>query len=575
MSKKGSGPPVQVTSKPTPPLDGEAAAEAEALAFPDETLADDQPDILDLLSSVMPNGLDNPYAATENGWAVGPQPVDPSSGAPGPSGPLAAYVGANVEACSGEAVGAEANAAAGGPATDPYETSQTLEELWNALGRTSVDMSQAVADNSNTGSASNQTATDATQAAASRQTIQLGDGNVLVVEPNGVASVYDAQGNQIYNTFSFQNGGGYFFQSTDLSSPNVLFFNNPTDIANAQQPTIAPVDTLTPAIEAAAQGRDLMAAIIDSVSTPTTPADAPPSGIAEVLGDGASGQGQQSAQPGASPGPAPQGPTGPSQDDQNWDAAKAGMWDSFVDMVGGAVNGLLAPMGPPGGPGQFGPQIPFDWAKFGPPASTGNATRDADRLDNYQRGGWVTKTIALALPIGAEGILDSGLAAANRISPLGEGGGLGGEIGSSLGPELQTLKSEQGVNVVSPVYRLAGRDVVVVDTPVGRQAFYRSTGYNSGQPNKWLPVDEIRPADGWFNKTSYTQASGFEPESPLFRLGSDEFAKISDELGKMELPQGQVVPAGVNENASVTMNRILDFFNARITPATFFRPVPE
>ena len=160
MSKKGSGPPpIEITSKPTiPPLHDDGQ---EALAFPDQALTDVEPDARDLLSNVLPNGLTNPYATVENGWAVGPQPVDPSSGAPGPSGPLAAYEGANVEALSGTPTGAEANTATGGPAADPYEKSQTLEELWTALGGKSVDMSQELALNAPAGSAAPASVDDA------------------------------------------------------------------------------------------------------------------------------------------------------------------------------------------------------------------------------------------------------------------------------------------------------------------------------------------------------------------------------------------------------------------------------
>lgn len=129
--------------------------------------------------------------------------------------------------------------------------------------------------------------------------------------------------------------------------------------------------------------------------------------------------------------------------------------------------------------------------------------------------------------------------------------------------------------VVSPVFRIAGRDIVVVDTSFGRQAFYRSSGVNSQNPGKWFPIDEIRPADGWFNKAAYTEGPELALGAPLHRLGNPEFARASNELGLMALPRGQQVPAGRTESAAVTLNRILDFFNVRRTPTTFARPVPE
>jgi hypothetical protein len=131
------------------------------------------------------------------------------------------------------------------------------------------------------------------------------------------------------------------------------------------------------------------------------------------------------------------------------------------------------------------------------------------------------------------------------------------------------------VKIVSPVYRIAGRDLVIVDSALGRQAFYRSTGMNSKRSGTWFPVDEIRPADGWFNKASYTAGPGLEEGMPLHRIGHAAFAQISEELTAMTIPRGQQVPAGRTETAAVTLNRILDFFNCRRTPTTFSRPVPE
>jgi hypothetical protein len=130
----------------------------------------------------------------------------------------------------------------------------------------------------------------------------------------------------------------------------------------------------------------------------------------------------------------------------------------------------------------------------------------------------------------------------------------------------------KSVKVVSPVYRFAGRDVVVVESSLGRQAFYRSSGVNSGSAGQWFPVDEFLP--GWFNKAAYTEGPGLTVGSPLHRLGSKEFLEISKGLGKMSIPRGAQVPAGTIEGAETTLNKILDFFGARITPTTVARPLP-
>jgi hypothetical protein len=131
------------------------------------------------------------------------------------------------------------------------------------------------------------------------------------------------------------------------------------------------------------------------------------------------------------------------------------------------------------------------------------------------------------------------------------------------------------VNVVSPVYRIADHDVIIVDTSAGRQAFYRSSGEESGQRGRWFPVDDFRESDGWFNKKGYIHGPARELGQPLHRLGTGEFLRISDQLGRMNIPRGMEAPPGITENARMTMNRILDFFGARITPATRQRPVGD
>jgi len=131
------------------------------------------------------------------------------------------------------------------------------------------------------------------------------------------------------------------------------------------------------------------------------------------------------------------------------------------------------------------------------------------------------------------------------------------------------------VKIVSPVYRIGEHDFLVVETSVGRQAFYRSSGVNSGMRGKWFPFDEILPWDGHLHKETYTQGPGLKMGSPLHRLGSEEFAQISKKLGELPIPEGYQVPAGQNEVAGMTVNRLLDFFRCRITPAMLSRPVPE
>jgi hypothetical protein len=211
--KKGYGPPPpQVVSKPTlPPL---AYGEDEALAFSGEDLADVQPDELDLLSSTMPDGLANPYAAVQDGWIVGPQTADPYGNAGAP-GPLSPYAAANIDPNT-NAPPAEAgtNNYLGGQNADPYAGAQSLQDLWRAMGGNSPDTSQYLASNT----AAN-----------------------VYVDSSGVAWVSDANGQLRHFAFEFPNGGGYYVTPsdpadgyrvapTDPPAPRALVFTENTDI---------------------------------------------------------------------------------------------------------------------------------------------------------------------------------------------------------------------------------------------------------------------------------------------------------------------------------------------------------
>lgn len=131
------------------------------------------------------------------------------------------------------------------------------------------------------------------------------------------------------------------------------------------------------------------------------------------------------------------------------------------------------------------------------------------------------------------------------------------------------------MRVISPVYRYKRRDVVIVETDAGRQAWYRSTGNNSGQPGKWFPFDEITDNSlhpDWFNKWDYVQEFPDE-DHPLHRLGSQENAVISQRLGAMGIPT-----PGTEVQSGQHLNAILDFFEAKRTstyPALTARPTQD
>jgi hypothetical protein len=135
-------------------------------------------------------------------------------------------------------------------------------------------------------------------------------------------------------------------------------------------------------------------------------------------------------------------------------------------------------------------------------------------------------------------------------------------------PLYETTWSPPQPRVVPPVFHLDGRDFVVVETSVGRQGFYRSSGINSGMRDQWLPFDED-VAGRWLNKAAYTEEGGFPEGTPLHRFGSQEFLQISQGL------TGQPLPQGAPLQSTRDLNLILDFFNARTTSFNMCRPVPD
>ncbi|HLL73586.1 MAG TPA: M15 family metallopeptidase [Pyrinomonadaceae bacterium] len=91
-----------------------------------------------------------------------------------------------------------------------------------------------------------------------------------------------------------------------------------------------------------------------------------------------------------------------------------------------------------------------------------------------------------------------------------------------------------------------GRDVVIVERADGtRQAFYRSSGQNSGQPGEWFPFGGVVDGgeyDGWFNKAPYVRDELSDTAHPLHRYGTEENREIGQWLKSQNLPDGVEVP---------------------------------
>ncbi len=123
------------------------------------------------------------------------------------------------------------------------------------------------------------------------------------------------------------------------------------------------------------------------------------------------------------------------------------------------------------------------------------------------------------------------------------------EPAPAAGVEPQPLAAPARVGSPEVIRHSAdgGRDVVVVELPSGaRQAFYRSTGINSGRPGEWLPFDGVAEGGrlhGWFDKGRY------EVAGPLHRFGSEENRAVSEWLGAQDIPAGRAAEASEINNA--------------------------
>ncbi|MDO8356372.1 MAG: DUF4157 domain-containing protein [Nitrospirota bacterium] len=111
-----------------------------------------------------------------------------------------------------------------------------------------------------------------------------------------------------------------------------------------------------------------------------------------------------------------------------------------------------------------------------------------------------------------------------------------------------TFRLPGGAKLLSSVIRYAERDIIVVETSRGPQAFYRSTGINSGKEGTWLPFDGSIDMPGGFLKERFTSGAGLLEGDPLFRYGTGELKGISEQLGKMALPTGQAVGTSYDVN---------------------------
>lgn len=437
MSKTGSGPPTPIlfsgsaptptptptpasTSAPTPtPIlagdlselglaDASASTSALRDAFDEPVLTDIESGAAQLLSTAFPDGVSDPFATAQDGWVIGTLPSDPYSGIPTGNDGLYPYTGSNTTSFS-----------VSDPVADNYN---------NYIGGNDVNPSDFQNVSYTTGSSNG----------------AGGDPNV----PNQI--IYDNNGNAIYYKY-IGSDGVVTYVPTDPSSgqPNIFAFpemyigidppqTTPTQNSAPQttQPPTPAAPTPDPSLTQTPQAQPQPQ--VTQPNTPTPQQTPPP--VQQTAPD------QTQVNQPAPPAAPPSSPITQNQiDEQNWSAAKSGMWDSLVDLAQGLIK--MTPGAMP-----FGPQLSLDFLKSGPPAPTGNPARDAELLDNYKSGGWVTTTVSIALPIGAEGILDSAMVAMSDS--------LGAELSSAV-PSLarSALGSELSTSVPAAVPSSLGSEL--------------------------------------------------------------------------------------------------------------------
>jgi hypothetical protein len=148
-----------------------------------------------------------------------------------------------------------------------------------------------------------------------------------------------------------------------------------------------------------------------------------------------------------------------------------------------------------------------------------------------------------------------------------------------------TIAEEQPYRLLFYHGRVAGRDIITVDTPSGVRAFYARTGgggsnIGGAQPGDWAPFEGFssqggvfpyrgslyQASEGWFVKHRF--AFGLKETDPLYRFGTPENLEISEWLRTQRIPTG---------GPAVPWQQVqpeLQFFGVRtIDPIPYYGPV--
>jgi hypothetical protein len=193
---------------------------------------------------------------------------------------------------------------------------------------------------------------------------------------------------------------------------------------------------------------------------------------------------------------------------QDWEAAQAGMWNTFIDLL--QDSSLITMV----------PQFSLDWAKAAPPAPTGDELRDYELRKNYEGGGYVITTFSVAAPfVDVGGIFEAGLSALGKAPAL-ELYGIGGLGGGRFVPFAERWAASGRLQTTEGIV-LEQEDLA--ELSIRKPTGGRSVGQIQGRENRLdvLALHEFDPNQpahirGWLRNERRALASGniSEPRTP-------------------------------------------------------------
>jgi len=213
----------------------------------------------------------------------------------------------------------------------------------------------------------------------------------------------------------------------------------------------------------------------------------------------------------------------------------------------------------PGGQPAAAPRVPggldpdtrsFFESRFGTDLGHVRVHTDARAAESAARFGAAAYTLGADLVMGSGQQAGPNLVTAHELAHVVRG--------DAVGRICRAPEGSEGFKIISQVWRVADRDIVIVATGYGDQVlfFYRRTGLgNKGvgvavEPGKWAPfktlmehpkvmhpdprIAEKAAGEAWFNKNPYYTNVG--PEDPLRGYGNTRNQEVGGWLDRQEIP---------------------------------------